>query len=204
MSASAWRTPWTVAKPKTPMVAVRWRERRRSRPHPSRRRPNLTRNNPTQNTTTQLGQLSVERPLHSCMPCPFRCPMYLSLFRLRLPEYTVLLFFCARRLVWCADVSLFPLRCSPSRESLLMLPFAYSLGLPLLAGGIPPTWSLVSGTTPDLSTNEAAGTLYLGTRFADAPVQSAASKSCTPPLVDALRLDRRTSVTRAVYFRRLW
>ena len=27
---------------------------------------------------------------------------------LRLPEYTVLLFFCARRLVWCADVSLFP------------------------------------------------------------------------------------------------
>ena len=55
-----------------------------------------------------------------------------------------------------------------------MLPFAYSLGLPLLAGGIPPTWSLVSGTTPDLSTNEAAGTLYLGTRFTDAPVQSAA------------------------------
>ena len=48
MPASAWRTPWTVAKPKTPMVAVRWRERRRSRPHPSRRRPNLTRNNPTQ------------------------------------------------------------------------------------------------------------------------------------------------------------
>ena len=83
--------------------------------------------------------------------------MYLSLFRLRLPEYNVLLFFCARRLVWS-------LRCSPSRESLLMLPFAYSLGLPLLAGGIPPTWSLVSGTTPDLSTNEAAGTLYLGTR----------------------------------------
>ena len=39
MSASAWRTPWTVAKPKTPAVAVRWRERRRSRPHPSRRRP---------------------------------------------------------------------------------------------------------------------------------------------------------------------
>ena len=85
-----------------------------------------------------------------------------------------------------------------------MLPFAYSLGLPLLAGGIPPTWSLVSGTTPDLSTNEAAGTLYLGTRLTDAPVQSAASKSCTPPLVDALRLDRRTSVTRAAYFRRLW
>ena len=47
MPASAWRTPWTVAKPKTPAVAVRWRERRRSRPHPSRRRPNLTRNNPT-------------------------------------------------------------------------------------------------------------------------------------------------------------
>ena len=47
MPASAWRTPWTVAKPKTPAVAVRWRERRRSRPHPSRRRPNLTR-------TTQL------------------------------------------------------------------------------------------------------------------------------------------------------
>ena len=85
-----------------------------------------------------------------------------------------------------------------------MLPFAYSLGLPLLAGGIPPTWSLESGTTPDLSTNEAAGMLYLGTRFADAPVQSAAR--VVPPLVDALRLDRRTSVTRAraVYFRRLW
>ena len=48
MPASAWRTPWTVAKPKTPAVAVRWRERRRSRPHPSRRRPNLTRNTPTQ------------------------------------------------------------------------------------------------------------------------------------------------------------
>ena len=54
MPASAWRTPWTVAKPKTPMVAVRWRERRRSRPHPSRRRPNLTRNNPTRaNNPTQ-------------------------------------------------------------------------------------------------------------------------------------------------------
>ena len=54
MPASAWRTPWTVAKPKTPAVAVRWRERRRSRPHPSRRRPNLTRNNPTQpGPTTQ-------------------------------------------------------------------------------------------------------------------------------------------------------
>ena len=48
MPASSLRTLWTVAKPKTPMVAVRWRERRRSRPHPSRRRPNLTRNNPTQ------------------------------------------------------------------------------------------------------------------------------------------------------------
>ena len=43
MPASAWRTPWTVAKPRTPMVAVRWRERRRSRPRPSRRRRNLTR-----------------------------------------------------------------------------------------------------------------------------------------------------------------
>ena len=54
MPASAWRTPWTVAKPKTPMVAVRWRERRRSRPHHSRRRPNLTRNNPTRaNNPTQ-------------------------------------------------------------------------------------------------------------------------------------------------------
>ena len=73
-----------------------------------------------------------------------------------------------------ADVSLFPLRCSPSRESLLMLPFAYSLGLPLLAGGIPPTWSLVSGTIQRPGTSEAAGMLYLGTRFADAPVQSAA------------------------------
>ena len=55
------------------------------------------------------GGLSVERPLHSCMPCPFRCPMYLSLFRLRLPEYTVLLFFCARRLVWSLS-SLFPVQ----------------------------------------------------------------------------------------------
>ena len=55
------------------------------------------------------GGLSVERPLHSCMPCPFRCPMYLSLFRLRLPEYTVLLFFRARRLVWS-------LRCPPSKR----------------------------------------------------------------------------------------
>ena len=48
-----------MAKPKTPAVAVRWRERRRSRPHPSRRRPNLTRttqpnHNPTQHETTQL------------------------------------------------------------------------------------------------------------------------------------------------------
>jgi len=54
MPASALRTLWTVAKPKTPMVAVRWRERRRSRPHPSRRRPNLTRKNPTRpNNPTQ-------------------------------------------------------------------------------------------------------------------------------------------------------
>ena len=94
------------------------------------------------------GGLSVERPLHSCMPCSFRCSLYLSLFRLRLPEYTVLLFFCARRLVWCADVSLFSLRCSPSRESLLMLPFAYSLGLPLLAGGILPTLSFFRSLAP--------------------------------------------------------
>ena len=53
MPASAWRTPWTVAKPKTPMVAVRWRERRRSRPHHSRRRPNLTRNPTRANNPTQ-------------------------------------------------------------------------------------------------------------------------------------------------------
>ena len=83
-----------------------------------------------------------------------------------------------------------------------MLPFAYSLGLPLLAGGIPPTWSLVSGTTPDLSTNEAAGTLYLGTR--SLMHLSSLQQELYPPLVDALRLDRRTSVTRAAYFRRLW
>ena len=72
MPASAWRTPWTVAKPKTPAVAVRWRERRRSRPHPSRRRPNLTRNrsqpdptNPTQqpnpkSTILKLGPQAVD------------------------------------------------------------------------------------------------------------------------------------------------
>ena len=40
MPASAWRTPWTVAKPKTPMVAVRWRERWRSVPNLSLAVPN--------------------------------------------------------------------------------------------------------------------------------------------------------------------
>ena len=40
MSASALRTLWTVAKPKTPMVAVRWRERRRSVPNLSPAVPN--------------------------------------------------------------------------------------------------------------------------------------------------------------------
>ena len=96
--------------------------------------------------------------------------MYLSLFRLRLPEYTVLLFFCAWRLVWCG---LFPLRCTPAqRDPLPMLLFVFSLGLPLLAGEFPPSWSLVSGTIQRLGTDEAAGMLYLGTRFADAPVQS--------------------------------
>ena len=51
---------------------------------------------------------------------------------MRLPEYTVLLFFCAWRLVWCG---LFPLRCSPAqRDPLLVMPFAFSLALPLLAG----------------------------------------------------------------------
>ena len=63
------------------------------------------------------GGLSVERPLHSCMPCSFRCSLYLSLFRLRLPEYTVLLFFCARRLgVLTSACSPFVVP-SPSRES---------------------------------------------------------------------------------------
>ena len=78
MPASAWRTPWTVAKPKTPAVAVRWRERRRSRPHPSRRRPNLTRNNLTQttqpntkqphpkSTILKLGPRSVIWPVSEC------------------------------------------------------------------------------------------------------------------------------------------
>ena len=40
MSASALRTLWTVAKPKTPMVAVRWRERWRSVPNLSPAVPN--------------------------------------------------------------------------------------------------------------------------------------------------------------------
>ena len=54
MPASAWRTPWTVAKPKTPAVAVRWRERRRSRPHPSfapTTQPHAEQPNPTNPTT---------------------------------------------------------------------------------------------------------------------------------------------------------
>ena len=66
MPASAWRTPWTVAKPKTPMVAVRWRERRRSRPHHSRRRPNPARNNPTrpkQGNPTQPTQPNTKQPI---------------------------------------------------------------------------------------------------------------------------------------------
>ena len=40
MPASACRTLWTVAKPKTPMVAVRWRERWRSVPNLSLAVPN--------------------------------------------------------------------------------------------------------------------------------------------------------------------
>ena len=40
MSASALRTLWTVAKPKTQMVAVRWRERWRSVPNLSLAVPN--------------------------------------------------------------------------------------------------------------------------------------------------------------------
>ena len=40
MSASALRTLWTVAKPKTPMVAVRWREGWRSVPNLSLAVPN--------------------------------------------------------------------------------------------------------------------------------------------------------------------
>ena len=70
MSASAWRTPWTVAKPKTPAVAVRWRERRRSRPHPSRRRPDLTRKEqpnpktppPNSDNPTQPTQPNTKQP----------------------------------------------------------------------------------------------------------------------------------------------
>ena len=44
------------------------------------------------------------------------------------------------------------------------MPFAFSLALPLLAGVITPTWSLVRRSNPDLRTLEAAETLYLGTR----------------------------------------
>ena len=48
MPASAWRTPWTVAKPKTPAMAVRWRERRRSSLTLRADDPtSLGRNNPT-------------------------------------------------------------------------------------------------------------------------------------------------------------
>ena len=52
----------------------------------------------------------------------------------------------------------------PSREILcLMLPFAFSLGLPLLAGVNTPTWSLVSWTIQRPGTDEAAGLLLPGT-----------------------------------------
>ena len=57
MPASAWRTPWTVAKPKTPAVAVRWRERRRSSltlraDDPTSRGTTQPNHNPTQHETT--------------------------------------------------------------------------------------------------------------------------------------------------------
>ena len=71
-----------------------------------------------------------------------------------------------------------------------MLPFVFSLALPLLAGVNTPTWSLREvDESPDLRTLEAAETLYLGTRPVDGPVRcGASSKSCTP-LVDAPLLD---------------
>ena len=51
---------------------------------------------------------------------------------MRLPEYTVLLFFCAWHLVWCG---LFPPSLFPRPErSFAIMPFAFSLALPLLVG----------------------------------------------------------------------
>ena len=62
-----------------------------------------------------------------------------------------------------------------------MLPFVFSLGLPLLAGVNPPTWSLREvDESPDLRTLEAAETLDLGTRPVDA--LDAALHKAAPPL----------------------
>ena len=76
-----------------------------------------------------------------------------------------------------------------------MLPFVFSLALPLLAGVNPPTWSLREvDEFPDLRTLEAAETLDLGTRPVDA-LDAALHKA-------ALRLARRAALTRAGYCRR--
>ena len=80
---------------------------------------------------------------------------------MRLPEYTVLLSFVLG--VLCG-VGCSPFVVPPSREILcLMLPFAFSLVLPLLAGVNTPTWSLVSWTIQRPGTDEAAGLLLPGT-----------------------------------------
>ena len=62
-----------------------------------------------------------------------------------------------------------------------MLPFAFSLALPLLAGVNPPTWSpREADESPDLRTLEPAETIYLGTRPVDA--LDAALHKAAPPL----------------------
>jgi len=62
-----------------------------------------------------------------------------------------------------------------------MLPFVFSLALPLLAGVNPPTWSFVRWTNPpDLRTLEPAEKLYLGTQPVDA--LDAALHKAAPPL----------------------
>ena len=68
MPASAWRTPWTVAKPKTPMVAVRWRERWRSVPN----RRSFTAIGPSPSSLTQKSTILKLGP-HPLGASPDRC-----------------------------------------------------------------------------------------------------------------------------------